>query len=185
MKLTYILQYSLIKPVCKCFYRLVSGSGEIKITKDGNVLLHEMVSFTRFYSNANANYLISVKQQIQHPTASLIARASTAQDDVTGDGTTSTVLVIGELLKQADLYVSEGLHPRIVTEGFEMGKNKALEVLESVKIPLESNIRDSLLHVARTSLRTKVHQSLADLLTDACVDAVLTIKETGSYHVYA
>lgn len=46
-------------------------------------------------------------QQIQHPTASLIARASTAQDDVTGDGTTSTVLVIGELLKQADLYISE------------------------------------------------------------------------------
>ena len=46
-------------------------------------------------------------QQIQHRTASLIARASTAQDDVTGDGTTSTVLVIGELLKQADLYISE------------------------------------------------------------------------------
>lgn len=48
-----------------------------------------------------------VEKQIQHPTASLIARASTAQDEVTGDGTTSTVLVIGELLKQADLYVSE------------------------------------------------------------------------------
>ena len=46
-------------------------------------------------------------QQIQHPTASLIARASTAQDDVTGDGTTSTVMLIGELLKQADLYISE------------------------------------------------------------------------------
>merc|ERR1712135_136085 len=136
---------------------LVSGSGEIKITKDGNVLLHEM--------------------QIQHPTASLIARASTAQDDVTGDGTTSTVLVIGEMLKQADLYVSEGLHPRIVTEGFELAKNKALELLESTKIPVESNLRDSLLHVARTSLRTKVHQNLADLLTDACVDAVLAIRE--------
>jgi len=138
---------------------LVSGAGEIKITKDGNVLLHEM--------------------QIQHPTASLIARASTAQDDVTGDGTTSTVLVIGEMLKQADLYVSEGLHPRIVTEGFEMAKNKALALLESVKIPVESNLRESLVHVARTSLRTKVHQNLADLLTDACVDAVLTISEKG------
>lgn len=69
--------------------RLVSGSGDIKITKDGNVLLHEM--------------------QIQHPTASLIARASTAQDDATGDGTTSTVLLIGELLKQADIYISEGI----------------------------------------------------------------------------
>lgn len=69
----------------------MSGAGDIKITKDGNVLLHEM--------------------QIQHPTASLIARASTAQDDSTGDGTTSTVLLIGELLKQADIYISEGMLP--------------------------------------------------------------------------
>jgi len=135
---------------------LVSGSGDIKITKDGNVLLHEM--------------------QIQHPTASLIARASTTQDDVTGDGTTSTVLVIGELLKQADLYVSEGLHPRILTEGFDLAKTKALEVLESVKMPVESK-REILVHVARTSLRTKVAPQLADLLTEVCVDAVLTIQE--------
>ena len=46
-------------------------------------------------------------QQIQHPTASLIARVATAQDDVTGDGTTSNVLIIGELLKQAEMYISE------------------------------------------------------------------------------
>jgi len=43
--------------------------------------------------------------------------------------------LIGEFLKQADTYISEGLHPRIVTEGFEMAKEKALEVLESVKNP--------------------------------------------------
>lgn len=49
----------------------------------------------------------SFYQQVQHPTASLIARAATAQDDITGDGTTSIVLLIGELLKQADLYISE------------------------------------------------------------------------------
>merc|ERR1712137_694230 len=115
---------------------LVSGAGDIKITKDGNVLLHEM--------------------QIQHPTATLIARVATAQDDVTGDGTTSNVLIIGELLKQADLYVSEGLHPRIVAEGFEAAKEKALEVLEQVKVTREMD-RETLIHVARTSLRTKVH----------------------------
>lgn len=49
----------------------------------------------------------SLFQQIQLPTANLIARASTAQNDITGDGTTSTVLIIGELLKQADFYVAE------------------------------------------------------------------------------
>lgn len=75
--------------------------------------------------------------QIKHPTASLIARASTAQDDMTGDGTSSTVLLIGELLKQGDVYVSEGLHPRILTEGFDQAKNKALEILDEMKHPIE------------------------------------------------
>ncbi|XP_006832380.1 PREDICTED: T-complex protein 1 subunit zeta-2 isoform X2 [Chrysochloris asiatica] len=137
---------------------LVSGAGDIKITKDGNVLLHEM--------------------QIQHPTASLIAKVATAQDDITGDGTTSNVLIIGELLKQADLYISEGLHPRIITEGFEVAKTKALEVLEEVKVKKEMK-REILLDVARTSLRTKVHVELADMLTEAVVDSVLAVRRPG------
>uniref|UniRef100_A0A667X192 Chaperonin containing TCP1, subunit 6A (zeta 1) n=1 Tax=Myripristis murdjan TaxID=586833 RepID=A0A667X192_9TELE len=135
---------------------LVSGAGDIKLTKDGNVLLHEM--------------------QIQHPTASLIAKVATAQDDITGDGTTSNVLIIGELLKQADLYVSEGLHPRVIAEGFEAAKEKALSVLEEVKVTREMD-RETLINVARTSLRTKVHTELADLLTEAVVDAVLAIAK--------
>ncbi|KAG5279089.1 hypothetical protein AALO_G00105960 [Alosa alosa] len=135
---------------------LVSGSGDIKLTKDGNVLLHEM--------------------QIQHPTASLIAKVATAQDDITGDGTTSNVLIIGELLKQADLYVSEGVHPRIIAEGFETAKDKALEVLDKLKVTKEMD-RETLINVARTSLRTKVHAELADLLTEAVVDAVLAIRK--------
>ncbi|XP_043336736.1 T-complex protein 1 subunit zeta-2 isoform X2 [Cervus elaphus] len=134
---------------------LVSGAGDVKLTKDGNVLLHEM--------------------QIQHPTASLIAKVATAQDDITGDGTTSNVLIIGELLKQADLYISEGLHPRIIAEGFEIAKIKALEVLEQVKIKKEMK-REILLDVARTSLQTKVHPQLADVLTEAVVDSVLAIR---------
>ncbi|XP_074969471.1 T-complex protein 1 subunit zeta [Phalacrocorax aristotelis] len=135
---------------------LVSGAGDIKLTKDGNVLLQEM--------------------QIQHPTASLIAKVATAQDDITGDGTTSNVLIIGELLKQADLYISEGLHPRIVAEGFEIAKEKALEVLEQVKVTKEMD-RETLIDVARTSLRTKVHTELADILTEAVVDSVLTVRK--------
>ncbi|XP_044311983.1 T-complex protein 1 subunit zeta [Varanus komodoensis] len=135
---------------------LVSGAGDIKLTKDGNVLLHEM--------------------QIQHPTASLIAKVATAQDDITGDGTTSNVLIIGELLKQADLYISEGLHPRLVTEGFEAAKEKALQVLEQVKVTKGMD-RETLLDVARTSLRTKLHSELADILTEAVVDSILAIRK--------
>uniref|UniRef100_F7IN22 Chaperonin containing TCP1 subunit 6B n=1 Tax=Callithrix jacchus TaxID=9483 RepID=F7IN22_CALJA len=137
---------------------LVSSAGDIKLTKAGNVLLHEM--------------------QIQHPTASLIAKVATAQDDVTGDGTTSNVLIIGELLKQADLYISEGLQPRIIAKGLEAAKLKALEVLEEVKVTKEMK-RKILLDVARTSLQTKVHAELADVLTEAVVDSVLAVKRPG------
>lgn len=114
--------------------------------------------------------------QIQHPTASLIARASTAQDDITGDGTTSTVLIIGELLKQAELYISEGLHPRIITEGFDQARQQALKILEEIKRPVDIN-RKNLQEIARTALRTKLNNQLADLLTDVCVDAILQIKK--------
>ncbi|GMR41153.1 hypothetical protein PMAYCL1PPCAC_11348 [Pristionchus mayeri] len=134
---------------------LVSGSGDIKLTKDGNVLLHEM--------------------SIQHPTASMIAKASTAQDDITGDGTTSTVLLIGELLKQAENYVAEGVHPRLIIEGFEWANAKTLQLLEHFKVAAKPD-RQTLLEVARTSLRTKLHHKLADHMTECIVDAVLAIK---------
>jgi chaperonin GroEL (HSP60 family) len=109
----------------------------------------------------------------------MIARAATAQDDVTGDGTTSNVLLIGELLKQAQRYISEGLHPRIITEGFDIAKKEALAFLETFKVPFELD-RDTLLDVAKTSLRTKVRAELADLLTPAVVDAVLAIQQPNT-----
>ena len=61
----------------------------------------------------------------------MIARAATAQDDITGDGTTSVVLMVGELLKQADRYISEGLHPRIITDGYEIAKAETIKVRTS------------------------------------------------------
>lgn len=54
--------------------------------------------------------------------------AATALDDIAGDGTTSVVLLVGELLKQAKRYIEEGLHPRVITEGFELAKVEALKV---------------------------------------------------------
>jgi T-complex protein 1 subunit zeta len=140
---------------------LVGGAGQIKITKDGNVLLHEM--------------------QIQHPTAMMIARAATAMDDQVGDGTTSSVLFTGELLRQAERYTQEGLHPRLVTEGYEIAKDMVLEFLESYK-DSKPNIfsdRELLNHVARSSLRTKLSIECADKMSNAIVDAMLAISMEG------
>ncbi|KAF7722304.1 T-complex protein 1 subunit zeta [Apophysomyces ossiformis] len=138
---------------------LVDGAGAIKLTKDGKVLLSEM--------------------QIQHPTAAMIAKAATAQDEITGDGTTSIVLLVGELLKQAERYISEGLHPRVITEGYDLAKKEALKFLESFKTEKPEIDRELLVSVARTSLRTKVHRALADTLTEAVVDAVLAVHREG------
>jgi T-complex protein 1 subunit zeta len=137
---------------------LVGGAGQIKITKDGCVLLGEM--------------------QIQHPTASMIARAATAQDEVTGDGTTTSVMFIGELLKQSESYLADGLHPRQIAEGFDLAVQETNTFLENFKIPLKNPLedREKLVCVARTALRTKITPSIADTMAESCVDAVKCIK---------
>lgn len=78
----------------------------------------------------------------------MIARAATAQDDITGDGTTSVVLLVGELLKQADRYISEGLHPRVITDGYEIAKTETLKV-SYFSAQLENWTDKALLQVSR------------------------------------
>jgi T-complex protein 1 subunit zeta len=58
----------------------------------------------------------------------MIARSATSQDEITGDGTTSVCLLVGELMKQAERYISEGVHPRVVTEGLEIARVEAMKV---------------------------------------------------------
>jgi T-complex protein 1 subunit zeta len=138
---------------------LVGGAGQIKITKDGCVLLGEM--------------------QIQHPTASMIARAATAQDEVTGDGTTTSVMFIGELLKQAESYLADGLHPRQIAEGFDLAHKETNQFLDSFKVSVQNPLedREKLVCVARTALRTKITPVQADTMAEAVVDAVKCIKK--------
>eukprot|EP01060_Flectonema_neradi_P031536 TRINITY_DN480_c7_g1_i1.p1 TRINITY_DN480_c7_g1~~TRINITY_DN480_c7_g1_i1.p1 ORF type:complete len:546 (+),score=158.16 TRINITY_DN480_c7_g1_i1:58-1695(+) len=139
---------------------LVGGAGQIKMTKDGSVLLGEM--------------------QIQHPTATLIARAATAMDDETGDGTTSTVIMIGEVLSQAEELINDGIHCRIVAEGFENAATEALKFLDTRKIEITpDNEREMLDNIARTTLGTKIAPHLVEKLSTGLVDAVKCIQIEG------
>ncbi|KAF7129609.1 hypothetical protein RHSIM_Rhsim10G0066200 [Rhododendron simsii] len=125
---------------------LVGGSGDIKLTKDGNTL------------ERNAN-----------PTAIMIARTAVAQDDISGDGTTSTVLFIGELMKQSERCIDEGMHPHVLVDGFEIAKKATLQYLKKFKTPVvmgDEPDKEILKMVARTTLRTKLYEALADQLTD-------------------
>jgi len=135
---------------------LVGGAGQIKLTKDGKVLLNEM--------------------QIQHPTAAMIARTATAQDEISGDGTTSAVIFTGELMRQAERFISEGLHPRVIANGFDLAKQRAIQFLDTFKVPFNTYDREILASVARTSLGTKLEKELAEQMTDIVTDAIMTIR---------
>jgi len=135
---------------------LVGGAGQVKLTKDGAVLLSEM--------------------QIQHPTASMIGRAANAQDDMVGDGTTTSVLFVGELMRQAERYCGDGIHPRVLVDGIELAKCESLKFLETFKQDKEIT-RELLVDVAKSSLNTKIHPKLGNPLCEILVDAVQTISK--------
>ncbi|AGO13749.1 AaceriAGL121Wp [[Ashbya] aceris (nom. inval.)] len=142
---------------------LVDGAGNIKLTKDGKVLLTEM--------------------QIQSPTAVMIARAASAQDEITGDGTTTVVCLVGELMRQAYRFIQEGVHPRTITDGFEIARKETIEFLEQFKVVKDGEHgldREFLLQVARSSLATKVNAELAEVLTPIVTDAVLAVSDINT-----
>lgn len=143
---------------------LVDGSGNLKMTKDGKVLLTEM--------------------QIQNPTAAMIARTAVAQDEQCGDGTTSVVLLVGELLRQAERFIQEGVHSRVISEGFDVAKAGVLQFLEQFKRRMDVD-RATLISVANTALATKLHAQLASQLSADVVDAVLAVKPRTTTTVQA
>lgn len=139
---------------------LVSGSGSIKITKDGNVLLNEMM--------------------IQHPTASMLSRICSSIDETLGDGSSCNLIVATSLIFLSEKYILyEGIHPRILTQGFDLAKGILLDMLENLKIPLhieQKFDKEMLVNVAKTSLRTKLPLALADSLADDLVESIRIIR---------
>lgn len=140
---------------------LVTGAGTIKITKDGNVLLNEMM--------------------IQHPTASMLSRICSSIDENLGDGSSSNLIIATSLIYLSEKYVLyEGIHPRIITQGFDTAKNVLLELLETMKIPVEVKPHldhMTLINVAKTSMLTKLPKELAVKLANDVVEAVKIIYD--------
>jgi chaperonin GroEL (HSP60 family) len=107
--------------------------------------------------------------KIKHPAARMLVEAAMAQDAEAGDGTTSVVVLAGELLKKAEELLHLGLHPAIVREGYRIALGEVLKHLEEVSIPLDGN---TLLSLATTILQGKVGEKEARYLADIAVGAV-------------
>ena len=137
---------------------LVSGSGELKITKDGFVLLQEM--------------------QIQNPIASLIAKSISVQNYKLGDGTTSIIIILGEIFRQIEKYIEKGIHPQIICQGIDLGKRELEKWLPTQTVELKIN-KLSLLTLATSVLSTKLKKNLVSKLANIVANAILTIYREG------
>ena len=136
---------------------LVDGFGDVTITNDGATILDEM--------------------EVQHPSAKMLVEVAKTQDDEVGDGTTTVVVLTGELLGKAEQLLDKDVHPMIVVDGYKLAAEKALEVLEDVAIKVDAMDKSMLKKVACIALATKMLSEYADEVSDFVVQAVLEVAE--------
>jgi thermosome len=136
---------------------LVDNSGEVVVTNDGVTILKEM--------------------DIDHPAANMIVEVSETQEDEVGDGTTTAVVIAGELLDQAEELIEQDVHATTIAQGFRQAAEKAKEVLEDDAIDVSSDDRETLVKIASTAMTGKGAESAKDLLAELVVDAVLAVAD--------
>jgi thermosome len=122
---------------------------------------------------------------IQHPAAKMMVEVSKTQDNEAGDGTTTAVVLAGELLSKAEELIGKNIHPTIIIDGYKKASQKALEVLEKIAIPAESGTEEYLKKAAMTSMASKLVAEHREYLADLAVKAILAVaeKEDGKYKV--
>src|SRR5919205_288254 len=135
---------------------LVDSMGDVVITNDGATILKEI--------------------DVAHPAAKMIIEVAKTQESEVGDGTTSSVVLAGALLQQAEDLI-EDVHPTIITQGYRMAVEKALEVLRGIAVPIKANDNVVLGRIARTSMASKGASAYSDVLADITVKAVNAVSE--------
>jgi thermosome len=136
---------------------LVDSLGDATITSDGRTILDEM--------------------DVEHPAAKMMVEVAKTQDDEVGDGTTTSVIVAGELLGKAEELIDKKVHPTIVIDGYRKAADKALEILEKIAIKVDPTDKDFLKKVAMTSMASKLVSENREQLAEITVDAILHVAE--------
>jgi thermosome len=136
---------------------LIDGLGDITITNDGAAILEEM--------------------DVEHPAAKMMVEIAKTQDDMVGDGTTTTVVLASELLKKAEELLDQNIHPTILVSGYRKAAQKAIEIISKVAVPVDINDRKTLLKVALTSMGSKAVGAAKEHLAQISIDAVSQIAE--------
>jgi thermosome len=136
---------------------LIDSLGDITITNDGAAILNEI--------------------EVEHPAAKMMVEIAKTQDDMVGDGTTTAVVLAGELLKKAEELLDQNIHPTIVVAGYRKAAQKAVEIINSIAIQVDIKDKATLKKVAVTSMASKAVGTARDHLADIAIEAVGHIAE--------
>jgi thermosome len=136
---------------------LVDSMGDVVITNDGATILKEI--------------------DVEHPAAKMIVEVAKSQDEECGDGTTSAVILTGELLKYAGELIEQNIHPTVICAGYKLAATRAIAELNKMAIPIKPGDKKTLKNIAMTSMASKGASASKELLADVVVDAVTSVAE--------
>ena len=136
---------------------LVDSLGVVVITNDGVNIMKEI--------------------EVEHPAAKMMVEVAKTQDTEVGDGTTTAVMLAGELLKQAQMLLEQNVHPTVISTGYRMAAEKAKEILDKISKNISRDDDELLKKIAKTSLGSKSASMSKDLLSEISVKAIKKIVE--------
>jgi thermosome len=136
---------------------LVDSLGDIVITNDGVTILEEM--------------------QIEHPAAKMLVEVAKTQNEEVGDGTTTAAILAGELLKKSEDLLDQNIHPTVITRGYKLAREKALEILDKMSEKIEPEDTEDLIKIAITSMTGKGSEIASERIAKIIVEAVKTVMD--------
>ena len=136
---------------------LVAGMGDIVITNDGATIMKEM--------------------DVQNPAAKMLVEVAKTQDSEVGDGTTTAVVLAGELLAGAEALLDKDIHPNVIIDGYRNAAEKAQEILDKIAVNIKPDDHERLRQIAITSLNTKGIFGSQTRFADLALDAVRQVME--------
>ncbi len=143
---------------------LVDSLGDIIVTNDGVTILQEM--------------------QIEHPAAKMVVEVAKTQESEVGDGTTTAVILAGELLKNAENLLEKNIHPTVIAKGYRMAAERAQEILDKIAENVSVNDSALLKNIAITAMTGKGAEAAKEVLSDIIVSAVKSVTEEADNKVY-
>ncbi|XP_065912034.1 T-complex protein 1 subunit gamma-like [Dysidea avara] len=144
---------------------LMDPMGGVVMTNDGNAILREI--------------------QVQHPAAKSMIEISRTQDEEVGDGTTSVIILAGEVLSMAETFIEQQIHPTVIISAYRQALDDIVEAARKISIPVDVNDMELMGSIVKTTIGTKFIKQWSDLACKIAIDAVKTVRieENGKVEI--